>query len=378
MSRSVALRREDFDELSLEQAEALRLVGDWIARKDKQVFRLDGWAGTGKTAVAHRLAKRCAGKVAFGAFTGKAALQMRRASCTGATTLHRMLYKPEVDARGKVTFHLNWIDGLAATADLIVCDEISMVNEELGQDLLRMGKPVLVLGDPGQLGPPEGTGFFTRGSPDYFLRQIFRQGPRSEIVELARRIREGGRPCIGEWDGVRVVPRGVLGDAEIRRFGAVIVGKNETRSLLNRHIRRSMGIHNETPVIGDRVICTRNDHKRGLLNGEIFQVADIAPRAAKGRIRMRIVPEDADGNESHRISVRRECFEGGLDQLSQRDLNGTQRLDYAYAITCHKAQGSQWPSVCVIDQSRTFGDDAWRWLYTAVTRAAESLTVVLS
>jgi exodeoxyribonuclease-5 len=320
MVRSVALRREDFAELSAEQAEALGLVGDWLTRKDKQVFRLDGWAGTGKTTVAHRLAGRCAGKVAFGSFTGKAALQMRRAGCAGATTLHRMLYTPEVDAKGRVTFHLNWIDGLAATADLIVCDELSMVNEALGSDLLRMGKQLLVLGDPGQLGPPEGEGFFTRGSPDYFLRQIFRQGPGSGIVELARRVREGGRPEVGEWDGVRVVRRGVLSDADIRRFGAVIVGKNETRSLLNRHIRRSMGLHDELPVIGDRVICTRNDHKRGFLNGEIFKIADISGRAAKGRIKMRIVPEDAVGNESNWVSVRRECFEGGLDQLTQRDL----------------------------------------------------------
>ena len=377
MVRSAALRKEDYDDLSGEQAEALRLVGDWFARKDKQVFRLYGWAGTGKTRVAHRLASRCSGRVAFGAFTGKAASQMRRAGCLGATTLHRMLYSAEVDAKGNVAFHLNWIDGLAATADLIVCDELSMVPDELGQDLVRMGKPILVLGDPGQLGPPEGAGFFTRGAPDVFLRQIFRQGRGSEIVELARRVREGGRPSEGEWGAVRVVPRGVLTDADIRRFGAVIVGKNETRALLNRHIRRSMGLADEMPVIGDRVICTRNDHQRGLLNGEMFHVADVSAGRARGKLQMRIIPEDAVGNESHRVTVRRECFEGGLDQLTLRDLKGTQRLDYAYAITCHKAQGSQWPRVCVIDQSRSFGDDAWRWLYTAITRAVESLTVVL-
>jgi superfamily I DNA/RNA helicase len=51
-------------------------------------------------------------------------------------------------------------------------------------------------------------------------------------------------------------------------------------------------------------------------------------------------------------------------------------FDFGYAITVHKAQGSQWPNVMVFDESEVFEQDAKRWLYTALTRASNTVTVL--
>lgn len=75
--------------------------------------------------------------------------------------------------------------------------------------------------------------------------------------------------------------------------------------------------------------------------------------------------------------VREEFFLGTEDKLAWNDRRGFQEFDYGYAMTVHKSQGSQWNNVMVFDESRTFREDAQRWLYTAVTRAAERVTVVI-
>ena len=68
-------------------------------------------------------------------------------------------------------------------------DECSMVDEELGRDLLSFGKPILVLGDPAQLPPVKGGGFFTETAPDVMLTEIHRQAEGSAIIRASRAAR---------------------------------------------------------------------------------------------------------------------------------------------------------------------------------------------
>src|ERR1700680_1426394 len=80
------------------QNAALRIVADWLkempsARDARKVFRLFGYAGTGKTTLARHIAESVDGKVHFAAFTGKAALVMRSKGCAGATTIHSLIYR---------------------------------------------------------------------------------------------------------------------------------------------------------------------------------------------------------------------------------------------------------------------------------------------
>src|SRR3954467_1053695 len=191
---------------SPEQDRALKTVSRWIESGDGQVFRLFGYAGTGKTTLARHLAEHIDGEVAFGAFTGKAALVMRAKGCKDARTIHGLIYRPRDMESEEPTFVLNE-DSAASNASLIVIDECSMVDEELGRDLLSFGKPVLVLGDPAQLPPVKGGGFFTEAEPDVMLTEVHRQATDNPIIRLSMIVREGGRLPYGAHGESRILQR---------------------------------------------------------------------------------------------------------------------------------------------------------------------------
>jgi exodeoxyribonuclease-5 len=144
---------------SPQQDGALCAANRWLRAPSAQVFRLFGYAGTGKTTLAKHLAAHIDGRVRFAAYTGKAAHVMRIKGCKDAGTLHSLIYICSETADGP-WFELTDQSPLAEAALLIV-DECSMVDTRLGDDILSFGVPVLVLGDPEQLPPVRGAGFFT-------------------------------------------------------------------------------------------------------------------------------------------------------------------------------------------------------------------------
>ncbi|MBV8428237.1 MAG: AAA family ATPase, partial [Hyphomicrobiales bacterium] len=184
-------------QFSPHQEAALKAVSAWLDAKRKgqgapPIFRLFGYAGTGKTTLARHLAQNVSGKVLFAAFTGKAALMMRSKGCSGASTIHSLIYRARESGEERPNFEL-WDDSPAAEAKLIVIDECSMVDAELGRDLLSFGVPLLVLGDPAQLPPIQGGGFFTDARPDAMLTEVHRQAQDDPIVRLSMEVREGRR-----------------------------------------------------------------------------------------------------------------------------------------------------------------------------------------
>ena len=110
---------------SPQQHQALEKVAAWFksyrASGKGQVFRVFGYAGTGKTTLARHFAEQTGGLVRFAAFTGKAALMMERSGCHGASTIHSLLYNARTRKDGSVKFALDK-DGPASDADLIVID----------------------------------------------------------------------------------------------------------------------------------------------------------------------------------------------------------------------------------------------------------------
>ncbi|WP_137128031.1 ATP-dependent RecD-like DNA helicase [Roseomonas sp. HF4] len=424
---------------SPQQADAIRAIVDWFQNRthQQQVFRLFGYAGSGKSTVI-TYAMQAIGidvaasgdeedaaprRILFAAFTGKAALVMTRKG-TPASTIHSLIYRvseatpEEIDRverdlldlqRGlgrmapaerafaeiqisklqlrladihKPTFLLNE-QSLVRDADLIVLDEVSMVGPEMAADLLAFGKPILVLGDPGQLPPIKGTGAFTEAKPDIMLTEIHRQAGESAIIRLATMARQGIDIPPGEHDAhVWKLPRNAVRPEQMLRGGQVICGRNDTRRWLNSQIKQAAGFPAPYPAGQDeKLICLKNRHDLSLVNGMFLSLAEIRHESDLA-FSATITTEDGVA-----ISGRHRFYKGHYDDhvrydrerltRDYREMRGLIESSWGYAITCHKAQGSQWENVVVYDDglSRT-AEDRNRWLYTAITRAERGLVIL--
>lgn len=406
---------------SPQQEDALSAVWDWLLNGDEQVFHLFGYAGTGKTTLAKHLAEGVNGKVLFAAFTGKAAYVLQSKGCEGATTIHSLIYhsrdkgqaqlvemekqlqqllnelvaegmkEAEIDKHIRVKdlrkmidqerdsvkqpfFVLN-MDSEVRGAKLIIIDECSMVDTRMGADLLSFGVKVLVLGDPAQLPPVGGAGYFTENvKPDVMLEEIHRQAEESPIIRMATQVRKEQPLSLGDFGNDCRVLAGEKIDPDLAlSFDQILVGKNKTRFATNKRVRTLKGIDDPYPVMDDRIVCLRNDHDAGLLNGALFKVVSVGG-VMDHKVMMDIVPEGGPFAQS--VMAHEHYFFGKGDDLPWFERKEAQEFDYGYALTVHKAQGSQWDSVLLFDESYAFRKDRWRWLYTGITRAAEKLTVV--
>ena len=241
-------------QFSPHQDDALKAVAQWLKAKPgangtPQVFRLFGYAGTGKTTLARHLAEQSDGEVKFAAFTGKAASVMRGKGCKGASTIHSLIYRARESGEEIPSFDL-WDEAPASKAELIVIDECSMVDAELGRDLLSFGVPVLVLGDPAQLPPIQGGGFFTETEPDAMLTEVHRQATDDPIVRLSMDIRAGEYLEPGRYGETEVIPKNKLDPERVLEADQVLVGRNATRRAYNLRMRERRGF--ERQIAGGR------------------------------------------------------------------------------------------------------------------------------
>jgi exodeoxyribonuclease-5 len=357
-----------------QQDAAMVAVAQWLKSGQPQLFRLFGYAGTGKTTLARHIAEAVDGDVLFAAYTGKAALVLREKGCTEASTIHSLIYRSRGSGETGPSFAINR-QSAAAKAALIVIDECSMVDEELGRDLLSFGTPVLVLGDPAQLPPVKGAGFFTDSEPDAMLTEVHRQAKDDPIIRLSIAVREGGRLELGTYGESRVIARREIDAAQILAADQVLVGMNKSRRLFNGRIRQLNGFRDPMPAAGEKLVCLRNDKTKGLLNGGLWSVKTMRGER-EGRIEMDVAPEE-EAKRSVRVGVPREFFEGREDELSYSTRRKGDEFDFGYVMTVHKAQGSQWDEVVLFDESFAFREHRSQWLYTGLTRAAKRLTVVV-
>lgn len=406
------------------QSTTLDAVARWLKDPDApQVFRLAGPAGSGKSTLAAK-AVEGARRVLFAAPTGKAALVMQRKGCTGAKTIHALAYLPagEPMSRGTIEkmreeakrlYALNEptakasadrlveqiksaeeslkygngprfalkLDSEIRNADVLVVDEASMVSDSMGSDLVTFGTKILAIYDPYQLPPVRGLGYFTQGQPDALLDEIHRQALDSPILRLADLARRGQPLPIGKIDDdvdVRRWRPGTRDEAlEARAMEAemIIVGRNATRRGVNTAIRKLLGRESKVPVVGDRVICKRNDRELGLLNGSVWDVTSCSDR---GDMVADLVVRSVDNAfDVVDCSTWLHHFFDREDELLDMKRRMHQEFTWGYAQTCHTAQGSQSDDVLVFDESKQFKQDASRHLYTSITRAARKLCVAV-
>ncbi len=415
------IKQEPAFTLFPEQQEAKDAVLTWFNDPERsQVFRLFGYAGTGKTTITKSIIvdirkylteNEIDGPILSGAYTGKATRVMRRAGMPGARTLHSLIYKPELPNKAfykelkakeakmvedkapkadlaairkqkiecqKIVFVLNDESELHGCA-LLVVDECSMVNEEMANDLYSFGMPILVLGDPGQLPPIHGTGALIQTKPDIMLDKIHRQALDNPIIALSFKARTKARITPGPYGESQVSQARMLTNGQIKEADQILVGKNKTRRIWNQRVRHILGFTSPYPEPGEKLICLRNYAKNGLFNGMMVTVDRLIEEFD---VYTKMAVRDEDDKEII-INANRAYFDeykvpGTLKSLDWWHFQGNHEFDYGYAITVHKSQGSQWDHVIFYDDRFLSWDkdNRAKWLYTGITRAAERITLV--
>jgi exodeoxyribonuclease-5 len=396
--------------LSKQQSVVLDAISRWLKSGEDQFFYLAGYAGTGKTTLARRIEEMVDGRVMYMAYTGKAALAMKQRGIPDPTTIHRAIYKPFVpsakaieDLQVKVeqekdpilkerlerelkrlkkvskpvAFSLNG-DSDVREAKALVLDEVSMVNEPMAEDILSFGVKTLVLGDPAQLPPVKGVGYFSQRRPNAFLTEIHRQAEDNPIIRLATMAREGKAIPFGEYgEGVRKVRKHDLTKDDYTAASQILTGFNESRRGINRFMRRHRGLTTLYPSKGDKLVCLRNNYDEGLLNGLICEATIDAIEEGPANIIMSVRHELGASSDLDVYRGHFDAYASGPDEIDPFAARRYQEFDYGYALTVHKSQGSEWPSILLADDG--FASNDWemrgKWLYTAITRASKGLTI---
>jgi exodeoxyribonuclease V len=432
--------------LTSEQRNGVNRIVDWFRNESdrQQVARIFGYAGCGKSTILryildelglspHRSAKDgpCTPGVVTATFTGKAALVLTRKG-TPARTIHSLIYsvteatEEEIEAAAKrirdaedAARRLSGFDRTtaeaaieamrqalsamkhprfalnpqsdAADARLIVLDEVSMVGEDMARDLMSFKKPILVLGDPGQLPPIKGEGAFTRDAPDVMLTEIHRQAAESAIIRLATMARTGEPIGFGVYDDhVAKLRKGDITPEQALRGGQLICGMNATRLQINNAMRAAAGLGGTCLPTGpaEKIICLKNENAHGLINGMFLTLEDIVD---EGSLFFSAVVTDEDGRHVGPMNGERRgrmrIYKGHFEDHVAHDRSRHDRdwkekrllteATFGWAITAHKAQGSQWENVIVWDDGLGRSDvDRRRWLYTAITRAERGLVLL--
>lgn len=334
----------------------------------KEHCRIGGYAGTGKTSLISEVVReleRFGAKVAIMAPTGKAA-NVLCLKGVPATTIHRRLY--ELVNERPIEFRLK--DTIEV--DYFIVDESSMLSTDLYNDICSFNKPTLFIGDPAQL-EPVGDDARLMHNPDFVLTEIHRTASGSAIIDFATRLRtsilhpfaysQTHKPC----PELSFRSQKELKRSEWLAFDQIIVGTNKTRNLYNQTFKKGLAA---LPVKGDKLICLKNDYPHGVFNGETFTVLSdqYDEDEYTGELCVRL--QSDDGTVAS-YPFWYEFFENPYLEVWKKPREAVW-LDYAYAITCHKSQGSEWDNVAVVDEA--FGTPPNRWRYTAATRAAKTLT----
>ncbi len=356
---------------------------------------ISGGAGTGKTFVVARLAEafRALGlQIALCAPTGKAAKRIEEVMREHgldleAKTIHRLLeYNGQVFTRESLSSPVLEVDEFGCTSvrsaayDAVIVDEVSMVDVPLMRVLLSaidFAKTRLVMvGDHNQL-PPVGPGNVLRDvihhnlAPATILTQVVRQAGILKANSSAvlhgtvapTAVNDPGWvvvDCFKDAAEIQVHLRDLIVKQIPERLGydpvrqVQIVTPTHNGPLGTKALNEMMQFLFHGKVegrfsIGDKVIQTSNDYEMGVMNGTVGYVVDFA-----------------DGE--YFVD-----FEGvGCRQLDGERL---QKVSLAYALTAHKAQGSEFPCVVVVCHKSHFFVDR-NWLYTAVTRASKTCILV--
>lgn len=345
--------------LNDEQLEAVIGAALTIENKKSQ-YTIHGLAGTGKTVVLSYLSDMYPNSFVT-APTGKAASVLTDKMNRKAGTIHSLFYQlvDEITIDGKKQPVFKYSPKIAKNS-VVLLDECSMVDTEQRDDILKTGATLIAVGDNGQLNPVQRTPGFLKA--DYTLKQIQRQAADSTIIQQAYRVRNN-QPYLdlGHADFKVVQGLNNLSEYELAHVDMVLCWRNQTTKEINERIRKiKFGYVAGHANKGEPVMCLRNWNEYNIQNGAIYTCTDNY-NASRGTIGV-----DVGGRHTKLKPV---------DWAQQPRPKFKTSFDFGYAITVNKSQGSEWDNVILIDDFSIYSDRA-KWLYTGITRAAKTITVV--
>ena len=409
-------------ELSQDQEFAMQQIMEWF-KKPTELITLGGYAGCGKTTLLSYFRNSIpeTTRVAFVSYTGKATSVLRskliklginRFPKDSISTIHGLIYEPLSEDDELV----GWTLKPHIDYDLIICDESSMVSEDIFDDLKSYDIPILFGGDHAQLPPIEGV-LNLMENPQIRLEKVHRFAEQNPLTKISMMARLEGYIPHG-WHGdtiVKVPPKHPLITKFINDSGdfsntAILCGFNNTRVDVNKRIRIWKGFKGALPEIGERVICLKNNKnakKCPIYNGVLGTAKYIESYYNYVKLRVEVdgEPDHYKGKASKIVfnnmkpvlnefvyasdDMESDDSDDSVDNMMYRynarskRKNKKQRIyldafDFGYCLTVHKSQGSEWDRVMIIEQPCDFwSGDKWnKWLYTAVTRSKNELLIV--
>lgn len=365
---------------------------------------ISGYAGTGKSTLVRFIIDALdvdESKVAYCAYTGKAADVLRKKGNKNSMTLHRLLYdsfpRPGGGFIRVPKKHLEY--------KIVVVDEVSMVPKTMIDLLLSYRVYILFLGDPFQLPQiDKNEEHNLLVSPHIFLDEIMRQEAESEIIRLTMKIRAGEPIDFNKGKEVYIIPKKELVTGHLLWADQILCATNNVRHNVNNQMRQLLG-YSGTLQTGEKIIIKRNywdifnDDGDVLVNGTIgivdnpFESFVQLPSYIKNdrrklpNIIVNFTPDGGSTFDSLDIDKdyllkETPCVDWRvaykLGQLKNKigDILPKQAT-YGYCLTGHAAQGSEWDKVLVLEESFPFDKtEHARWLYTCCTRASEKLVLM--
>lgn len=406
-------------ELTRKQEEGLRLAVNRY-QMGLPYTVISGYAGSGKSTLITFIIAALGlppDKIAYVAYTGKAANVLKQKGCPNPTTAHKLLYYAKQLPNGKFLFEPK--KKLDDDYKLIVVDEVSMLPKDMWYLLLSHGVYVIACGDPGQLPPiNKDQRNEVLDKPHIFLDEIMRQAQDSAIIRLSMHIREGNDfrafPTVsGE---VRIIPhkQELFNNEEDYRScllgaGQIICSTNAQRNSLNKAVRAFQGRGPE-PELGDKVIGLTNhwdffsEQFSALTNGAIGTlvafneyIETYPPRLNIPNVRLLISDIQMDDDDMfYEVPIDYNQMITGDPSLNPQQLYKLNSyvknykgpamtpfipydFVYGYAITCWKAQGSEWDNILGFDAGwvkKKNKEEYIQYLYTLVTRASKMVILV--
>lgn len=389
-------------ELTDEQEYIIEQAVKWYYHSSSNLFEFTGSAGTGKSVVLNAIVNRLGltlQDIAPMSYIGASAIVMRRKGLYNARTIHSWLYHPverkrkDVNGKDVINKYFNLPEyeiGFApkplSDVKLIVIDEAGTVPYELKQEIDSRGIKTIACGDANQLPPPMSKPGYLIGGNIYRLTKIMRQAGNSPIIYLASRASKGLPIHNGTYGNVLVIDRGELNANMLKNSEILLCGTNKTRDAYNNIIRPiKIGVRNtNVPAYGDLLICRKNN----------WQVEADGINLANGLIGTVINQPDVSGYASRTFKIdflplgstvpfiNLKCdyqyFNSSLEQrnfLKNAKFQVGEKFEFAYAITTHISQGSQFSNGIYVEEhlNRNINN---KLNYTAITRFVHSMIYV--